>query len=122
MSDGNAYADSFFRTAKYQPEFPAKGFAGLQQARAWSAVFVRGDNVDHRHSGIRYLSPTQSQAGEDHGILAARHAVYRQTRTLHPARWSCTTRNWSPMGSDPLAPMFFPHDETVDFGLEGFAE
>lgn len=29
VSDDNAYAESLFRTTKYRPEFPAKGFAGL---------------------------------------------------------------------------------------------
>ena len=33
VSDDNAYAESLFRTAKYRPEFPAKGFADLEQAR-----------------------------------------------------------------------------------------
>ncbi len=33
-SDDNAYAESLFRTAKYRPEFPAKGFASLDEARA----------------------------------------------------------------------------------------
>ena len=31
VSDDNAYAESLFRTAKYRPEFPAKGFATLQE-------------------------------------------------------------------------------------------
>ena len=34
VSDDNAYAESLFRTAKYRPEFPAKGFVDLEQARA----------------------------------------------------------------------------------------
>ncbi len=34
VSDDNAYAESVFRTAKYRPEFPAKGFADLAGARA----------------------------------------------------------------------------------------
>ncbi len=33
VSDDNAYAESLFRTAKYRPEFPAKGFADLEAAR-----------------------------------------------------------------------------------------
>jgi transposase InsO family protein len=32
VSDDNAYAESLFRTAKYRPEFPAKGFADLDTA------------------------------------------------------------------------------------------
>ena len=95
-----------FRTAKYRPEFPVKGFADLQQARAWAwaADFVRWYNVEHRHSGIRYVSPAQRHAGQDHAILAARHAVYQQARETHPARWSRGTRNWSPVGAVTLNP------------------
>jgi len=56
VSDDNAYAESLFRTAKYRPEFPAKGFADLDQARAWATGFVHWYNFDHRHSGIRYVT------------------------------------------------------------------
>ena len=75
VSDDNAYAKSLFRTATYRPEFPVKGFADLQTPRAWAAEFVRCYNHDHGHSGIRYVSPAQRHAGEDHTILAARHAL-----------------------------------------------
>jgi putative resolvase len=80
VSDDNAYAEALFRTAKYRPEFPAKGFADLDQARTWAADFVHWYNVDHRHSGIRYVSPAQRHAGEDRAILAARHAVYQDQK------------------------------------------
>jgi putative transposase len=104
VSDDNAYAESLFRTAKYRPEFPTKGFAELDDARAWAIDFVRWYNVDHRHSGIRYVSPAQRHAGEDQAILAARHAVYTTARDLNPARWSGKTRNWSPVGPVTLNP------------------
>ena len=104
VSDDNAYAESLFRTAKYRPEFPVKGFDTLDDARAWAISFVRWYNVDHRHSGIRYVSPAQRHAGEDHAILAARHALYATARELNPARWSGTTRNWSPIGAVTLNP------------------
>ncbi len=104
VSDDNAYAESLFRTAKYRPEFPAKGFADLDDARAWAVSFVRWYNVDHRHSGIRYVSPAQRHAGEDYAILAARHALYANARELNPARWSGKTRNWSPIGPVTLNP------------------
>ncbi len=90
--------------AKYRPEFPARGFADLDGARAWAAAFVHWYNVDHRHSGIRYVSPAQRHAGEDRDILAARHALYTKARELHPARWSGKTRNWSPAGAVTLNP------------------
>jgi transposase InsO family protein len=104
VSDDNAYAEALFRTAKYCPEFPTKGFADLEEARAWAAGFVHWYNVDHRHSGIRYVSPAQRHAGEDHAILAARHALYTKARERHPARWSGATRNWSPIGAVTLNP------------------
>jgi transposase InsO family protein len=104
VSDDNAFAESLFRTAKYRPEFPAKGFTDLNGARVWAADFVRWYNHDHRHSGIRYVSPAQRHAGEDHAILAARHEVYLRAREGNPARWSGNTRNWSPIGAVTLNP------------------
>jgi putative transposase len=104
VSDDNAYAESLFRTAKYRPEFPAKGFADLDAARAWAAEFVRWYNVDHRHSGIRYVSPAQRHDGHDRAILAARHALYCQAKQRNPARWSGKTRDWSHVGVVALNP------------------
>ena len=104
VSDDNAYAESLFRTAKYRPEFPAKGFETLEAARDWAAAFVYWYNVEHRHSGIRYVSPQQRHTGQDHTILAARHALYTTAKGLNPARWSRHTRNWQPMGPVTLNP------------------
>ncbi len=104
VSDDNAYVESPFRTAKYRPEFPTQGFADLDEARAWAAGFVRWYNVDHRHSGIRYVSPDQRHAGHDHGIRAPQHALYTQAHELTPARWSGNARNWSPLGAVTLNP------------------
>jgi Transposase and inactivated derivatives len=104
VSDDNAYAESLFRTAKYRPEFPAKGFADLDAARTWAARFVHWYNVDHRHSGIGYVAPAQRHDGDDRAILAARHALYTQARELQPARWAGRTRNWSPIGAVTLNP------------------
>ena len=93
VSDDNAYAEALFRTAKYRPEFPAAGFADLAEARQWAAAFVHWYNHEHRHSGIRYVTPDQRHAGGDHPILAARHALYQQARERHPRRWSGRTRD-----------------------------
>jgi putative transposase len=94
VSDDNAFVESLFRNVKYRPEFPAKGFADLEQARTWAASFVHWYNYAHRHSSIRYVTPAQRHAGEDRQILAARHAVYLRAREQNPARWSGATRNW----------------------------
>ncbi len=104
VSDDNAFAESLFRTAKYRPEFQALGFTDLDAARAWAVGFVHWYNIDHRHSGIRYVSPAQRHAGDDRAILAARHALYLKARALHPARWAGNTRDWSHIGAVTLNP------------------
>jgi putative transposase len=83
VSDDNAYVESLFRTAKYRPEFPTGGFTDLEAARHWGAEFVSWYNVEHRHSGIRYVSPAQRHAGQDVAILAARSKLYEQARRRH---------------------------------------
>lgn len=104
VSDDNPYAEALFRTAKYRPEFPARGFENLEAARTWAAGFVRWYNVNHRHSGIRYVSPEQRHIGADSAILEARHALYLLARLRHPNRWSGNTRNWSPIRAVALNP------------------
>jgi len=104
VSDDNAFVEALFRTAKYRPQFPVNGFANLEAARTWAHDFVGWYNHDHRHSGIRYVSPAQRHAGEDRGILTARHVLYTQARETHPRRWTQHTRNWSPIDVVTLNP------------------
>ena len=100
----NAYAEALFRTAKYRPDFPGAGFTDLAGARRWAADFVRWYNHEHRHSGIRHVTPAQRHAGGDGAILAARHALYRRAREANPRRWSGRTRDWTPIGAVTLNP------------------
>lgn len=65
---------------------------------------MHGYHIEHRHSGIRYVSPAQRHAGDDRAILAARHALYLAAREANPARWSERTRNWSPIIAVTLNP------------------
>lgn len=104
VSDDNAYAEALFRTAKYRPEFPVRGFADLKQARTWASAFVHWYNVEHHHSGIGYVSPAARHAGDDIAILAARHVLYTEAKERNPARWSGSTRDWSPIGAVTLNP------------------
>ena len=114
VSDDNAYAESLFRTAKYRPEFPAKGFASLDEARAWGARFVHWYNIEHRHSGINYVTPAQRHAGEDRAVLAARHELYTRARAANPRRWSGATRDWTPRGAVTLNP---ERDAVIDAAI-----
>jgi putative transposase len=104
VSDDNAFAEALFRTVKYRPEFPSKGFADLNAARQWTVRFVQWYNHEHRHSGIRYVTPAQRHAGQDRLLLNARHAVYQSARERNPRRWSRQTRNWTPVTAVTLNP------------------
>ncbi|MGF6695993.1 transposase InsO family protein [Paraburkholderia sp. MM5496-R1] len=104
VSDDNAYAEALFRTAKYRPEFPVTGFEDLNAARTWAAGFVQWYNFEHRHSGIRYVTPAQRHAGDDRALLVARHALYAKARACNPARWSRHTRKRTPVGAVKLNP------------------
>jgi transposase InsO family protein len=105
VSDDNAYSEALFRTCKYRPEYPQGGFESLEAAREWTLRFVRWYNQEHRHSGIRYVTPAERHAGEDQAILAARDQVYRAAQERHPERWTGPTRNWEPIGAVWLNPV-----------------
>ena len=51
-------------------------------------------NQEHRHSGIRFVTPNERHSGADVAILAQRKEVYEQARAKNPSRWSGPTRNW----------------------------
>lgn len=94
VSNDNAFSESLFRTLKYCPQYPSRGFAALGQARQWVQRFVHWYNEEHCHSKISFVTPGQRHRGEDRQILDRRKAVYEQARRRHPARWSGNTRNW----------------------------
>lgn len=94
VSDDNAYAEAIFKTLKYRPATPAR-FDELEEVSVWMANFVAWYNHEHRHSGIRYVTPEQRYTGADIEVLRARDAVYRSAKTKYPERWIGPTRDWS---------------------------
>ncbi|VUT02513.1 hypothetical protein SB6419_01727 [Klebsiella spallanzanii] len=104
VSNDNAYAESVFRTLKYVPQWPSSGFKTLEQARCWVDKFVQWYNEEHRHSGIRYVTPGQRHRGEDVMLLAQRDDVYQAAKIANPLRWSGKTRNWQQIGAVMLNP------------------
>ena len=95
VSDDNPYSESLFRTLKYVPAYPSKPFESIEAARQWVHGFVQWYNDEHRHSAIRYVTPSQRHRGEDSDLLEQRKAVYESARQQNPGRWSGKTRNWS---------------------------
>jgi putative transposase len=95
VSNDNPYAESIFRTCKYRPDYPSKGFSDLTAARIWVLSFVHWYNKEHRHSGLNFLTPNQRHDGSTEQIFEQRRQVYEQAKILHPERWSRETRNWT---------------------------
>lgn len=95
VSNDNPYAESIFKTCKYRPNYPSAGFSDLTQARTWVLGFVQWYNYEHRHSGLKFLTPHQRHTGMDQSILEKRSKVYEAAKAVHPERWSRDIRNWS---------------------------
>ena len=104
VSNDNPYSESLFRTLKYRPQLPLEPFKDLLHARRWVTDLVHWYNLEHRHSAIRFVTPTQRHAGLDKSMLKNREVVYAAARQANPNRWSGSPRNWSPIDEVHLNP------------------
>jgi transposase InsO family protein len=94
VSNDNPYSEALFRTCKYRPDYPHHGFESIEDARSWMRQFVYWYNEIHRHSEIRFVTPSQRHQGHDLQILQSRREVYEKAKARNGNRWSGTTRNW----------------------------
>lgn len=94
VSNDNPYSEAIFKTLKYCPKWPENGFSSLTEARSWVDDFVVWYNSEHRHSGIRYVTPNERHEGKDTEILAKRKKLYQAAKMKNPERWSDNIRNW----------------------------
>lgn len=105
VSDDNPYSEALFRTLKYTPAWPKRPFQSLDEARQWVQTFVSWYNTEHRHSGIRFVTPQQRHEGADKAILTARSQVYEEAKANRPDRWrGRAVRDWTPIGTVLLNP------------------
>ncbi|MGR5132650.1 IS3 family transposase [Vibrio alfacsensis] len=104
VSDDNPYVESLFRTVKYMPNWPTKGFECVEDSRSWVEAFVRWYNTEHKHSQLNYVTPSERHNGQDNEILRRRAGVLSIARERHPARWSGKIRNCEPVGEVHLNP------------------
>ena len=104
VSDDNPYVESLFRTLKYVPSWPKKGFKSLDLSRAWVDSFVHWYNTEHKHSRLNYVTPSERHSGKDAAILSHREKVLSAHRSKKPERWSKNIRNCQPIGAVHLNP------------------
>ncbi len=105
VSNDNAYAESIFKTCKYRPDYPYKGFTDINAAREWVLGFVRWYNQRHRHSGLKFLTPNQRHSGEASQVVLKRQQVSKKAKKKNPERWSGKTRDWEPAETVYLNPV-----------------
>ena len=104
VSNDNPFSEALFKTLKYCPQWPSKGFKDLDEARDWVQGFVRWYNDEHKHSRINFVTPSQRHAGLDGDILSKRKAVLEAAKAKNPIRWSGRVRNCKPAGVVMLNP------------------
>jgi putative transposase len=54
-----AFAESIFRTLKYHHSYLRRRFRDILSVREWVDQFTAWYNEEHRHSGIKYVTPNQ---------------------------------------------------------------
>jgi putative transposase len=104
VSDDNPYSEALFKTTKYCAFYPESKFETLDAAIAWVSQFVNWYNTEHRHSGIRFVTPEQRHMGLDIMVLAKRKQVYLEAKQKQPSRWARGIRNWQPIEEVVLNP------------------
>lgn len=95
VSNDNPYSESLFRTIKYCPWWPENGFRTIDEARSWLSRFTRWYNLEHKHSGIKYVTPDERHRGIDAQILEARKKFIAKLANviLSAGANSCVTGN-----------------------------
>lgn len=94
VSDDNAHVEALFRTLKYRPSYPSRGFESLEHASAWVSDFVHWYNCEHLHSAIGFVTPDDRHHGRDIAVLDRRRAVYEAAKERQPRRWTGHVRRW----------------------------
>ena len=69
VSNDNAFAESIFRTLKYHHSYPQRRFRDILSVRERVDQFIAWYNEQHRHSGIKYVTPNQRQVGLAVGVV-----------------------------------------------------
>lgn len=86
QSNDNPFSESWFKTAKYAPNFPDR-FDSIGHAREVLTPFFEHYNHHHRHTGIGLMTPAAVHHGQAARITAARTLTLGAAFALHPHRF-----------------------------------
>jgi len=59
----------------------------MDEARGFCRRFFDWYNEEHRHSGLRYLTPNQVHSGDSTRVVSARQRVLDEAHARHPERF-----------------------------------
>lgn len=94
VSNDNPYSEALFKTCKYRPGYPKKGFSSIESAREWVLEFVDWYNNKHYHSGINFVTPSSRHSGLAEKIIQKRIIVYEIAKGQNPQRFNRGIRRW----------------------------
>ena len=116
VSNDNPFSEAAFKTMKYHPGFPDR-FPSIEESRLWGQAFFPWYNTEHRHSGIRMLTPEMVHYGHADAVIQERNRVLKHAYLLHPERFvkGCPVIQPLPNAvyiNPPKQPLSTPHHES----------
>lgn len=72
---------------KYRPEFPDR-FGSIDDAIAFTRMFVRCYNTEHHHTALGLLTPEQVHYGLAEEVIKNRNDVLARAYEQHPERFA----------------------------------
>ena len=84
VSNDNPFSEALFRTCKYRPDWPTKGFATRADPQAWVKSFASWYNGQHLHSRVRFVTRNARHDARDHATLAIRASLDAKVRAQKP--------------------------------------
>jgi putative transposase len=86
VSNDNPYSEAQFKTLKYRPDFPER-FGCIEDARAHLKDFFDWYNLEHHHSGLGLMTPSDVHHGQAVSRYAERTKVLEAAHRDHPERF-----------------------------------
>ena len=111
-SNDNPFSESQFKTLKYRPDFPGQ-FDSIEIGRNFCRPFFSWYNLEHRHSGISYLTPHVVHHGLAEKVVEHRRLVLDAAYCAHPERFV----HGAPIPAEPPAAVYINPPTTS--GTEG---
>ncbi len=94
ISNDNPSSESLFKTLKYYPQSPERGFESLKEEREWITKFFYLYKQITLNICIKFVTPYSRRHGLNEEVLQNRKILYAAAKAKNPKRWSCQTRCW----------------------------